>query len=79
MPNGTRSKELHDLYFEEYSKWKKANCEDCGVGDRYSEDGYMQTRANLTIHHIDENVANNSPENLQTLCRKCHNKKHLPL
>lgn len=28
----------------------------------------------LTIHHRDEDESNNSPENLMTLCTKCHDK-----
>jgi 5-methylcytosine-specific restriction endonuclease McrA len=28
------------------------------------------------IHHIDEDPANNELDNLELLCRKCHNEKH---
>ncbi len=28
------------------------------------------------VHHIDENTANNSLDNLRRLCRSCHLKKH---
>src|SRR5699024_2997435 len=31
---------------------------------------------NLDIHHKDENWQNNSPQNLQVLCRSCHTKVH---
>jgi HNH endonuclease len=30
----------------------------------------------LEVHHIDRNWKNNSPGNLQTLCRACHRAKH---
>lgn len=30
----------------------------------------------LSIHHIDEDWTNNSPENLQTLCKSCHQRHH---
>lgn len=42
----------------------KAACEVCG------------TSSDLTRHHLDENPANNAPENIQTLCRSCHTKWH---
>lgn len=31
---------------------------------------------NLDIHHIDGDPSNNSPENLQCLCRSCHIRVH---
>ena len=31
----------------------------------------------LEVHHKDENPRNNIPENLQTLCKKCHDKTHM--
>lgn len=39
-------------------------CETCGGIDL------------LGIHHLDENPANNSPENTMTLCAACHTKWH---
>jgi hypothetical protein len=30
----------------------------------------------LMVHHVDINPLNNSPENLQTLCNKCHTRWH---
>jgi hypothetical protein len=39
-------------------------CENCGTTD------------NLNAHHKDEDLANNSPENIQTLCGSCHTKHH---
>ena len=30
----------------------------------------------LVIHHCDQNIRNNKPENLQTLCAWCHNAHH---
>jgi hypothetical protein len=41
-------------------KHLKANCEVCGSD-------YM-----LAAHHKDEDRNNNTPENIQTLCVKCH-------
>ena len=31
---------------------------------------------NVDVHHIDGNPQNNSPQNLQRLCRSCHTKAH---
>src|SRR5579864_1017884 len=28
------------------------------------------------VHHEDENFLNNSPENLERICRSCHNREH---
>src|SRR3989304_383917 len=39
-------------------------CEACGE------------RRNLVAHHIDQNIANNEPPNIQTLCKWCHNFLH---
>ncbi len=30
------------------------------------------TTSNLDAHHIDQNPMNNAPENIQTLCGRCH-------
>jgi len=35
-----------------------------------------QSRKNFPIHHIDYNKKNNKPENLITLCGKCHSKSN---
>ncbi|WP_138501767.1 HNH endonuclease signature motif containing protein [Spirosoma lacussanchae] len=42
----------------------KSACQECG------------TASGLEVHHIDRNIKNNDPENLQTLCRSCHMKLH---
>lgn len=41
-----------------------ANCKICG------------SATNVDVHHKDGNYLNNSPENLQRLCRSCHNLQH---
>jgi len=43
---------------------KKGFCETC------------QTKKATDIHHKDENILNNKPENLQEICRSCHMKLH---
>lgn len=41
-------------------------CEECG------------SKRNVDVHHIDGNWRNNALENLQRLCRRCHNREHAP-
>ncbi|MGZ0879042.1 HNH endonuclease [Priestia megaterium] len=38
----------------------------------YLRQGKAATRTNLTVHHIDEDVKNNRPDNLITMCQPCH-------
>jgi hypothetical protein len=45
-------------------KHLKQACEACG----------MQMR--LIAHHVDQDIANNVPENIQTLCKWCHDFWH---
>lgn len=45
-------------------KYRKNRCEACG-----------ETRL-LQVHHCDQNQTNNSIENLQTLCKFCHDFLH---
>lgn len=42
-------------------------CQDCGTDKK------------LHVHHIDRNRKNNNPDNLITLCRLCHAKRHVAL
>src|SRR5262245_34203891 len=43
---------------------RSQSCEVCGA------------KLNRHAHHCDGNIANNSPENIQTLCGTCHAKHH---
>ena len=45
-------------------KHLKTECEACGE------------RRELHAHHVDQNNRNNQPENIQTLCKWCHNFLH---
>ena len=38
--------------------------------------GQLIDRTTLVVHHIDDNPANNTPENLITLCKTCHAVHH---
>jgi 5-methylcytosine-specific restriction endonuclease McrA len=63
---------------EDYIQYRKDVCEECGAKNYYMAGNYRVRRKILTAHHKDHNHSNNDPANIQTLCRKCHNKKHLP-
>lgn len=52
----------------EYIKYRKQQCEECGV--------LHNRRYPLTIHHKDNNHENNDVNNLKTLCNDCHYKTH---
>ena len=45
-------------------KFKKGACEVCGETEM------------IGVHHMDENPANNSSENIRTLCNSCHQTWH---
>jgi hypothetical protein len=45
-------------------KFKKAYCEACGHNK------------SLQAHHIDQDIKNNTIENIQTLCKHCHDFWH---
>lgn len=47
-----------------YKKTRKELCERCGSSEH------------LVVHHKDQDRHNNSDDNLETLCRKCHFKEH---
>lgn len=47
-----------------YQRHQKDACEKCG------------STKFLLVHHIDENRYNNTAENLETLCKSCHQKHH---
>jgi len=45
-------------------KHLKTACEACGQ------------ETSLHAHHLDQDIANNAPENIQTLCKTCHDFWH---
>ena len=47
-----------------YKLYKKSTCEDCGFKPIHS--------CQLDVHHIDNNLDNDSIDNLRTLCANCH-------
>ena len=47
-----------------YKQSKEASCNRCGTIEK------------LCVHHKDENRTNNSLENLETVCRRCHALEH---
>lgn len=50
-----------------YRRHRKNACERCG-SDRF-----------LVVHHINENRHDNRIENLETLCKSCHQRHHMTL
>jgi 5-methylcytosine-specific restriction endonuclease McrA len=57
---GTAPKTYRRIAFDAHGK----ACQRCG-----------STR-HINAHHKDENRAHNDPDNLEVLCRSCHNKAH---
>lgn len=47
--------------------YKLEYCQNCGT--------FPNSKRDLDVDHIDGNKHNNNPENLQTLCKPCHNQK----
>ena len=47
-------------------KHLKPSCEACGWPHKRS----------LVAHHVDQDITNNAPENIQTLCKTCHDFWH---
>jgi hypothetical protein len=45
-------------------RMRKCECEACGG------------KANLQAHHVDQDHTNNTPKNVQTLCKPCHDFWH---
>lgn len=48
-----------------YRRQKRNACTDCAA------------TLDLIVHHEDRDRSNNSPENLVTLCRGCHTRRHI--
>ena len=65
-----------DVWFDpEYRKdLLGESCEFCEV-----EKIYKGSRHNLVNHHIDPDSKDSSPQNIMTLCRRCHAKLHAEL
>lgn len=61
-----------------YKQYQKSACEECGATNGFYVGDYWVKRKILTVHHIDHNHFNDDPNNLVTLCRKCHQSKHTP-
>ena len=63
--SGRSSKNINrELTCNTYTKVRKDICELCG-STKY-----------LLVHHKDHNTNNNTLENLQTLCKRCHQEHH---
>lgn len=52
------------------------SCSACGAQAMRMRHGNGGWRTSLQVHHLDENTRNNYPENLITLCARCHMKHH---
>lgn len=75
MSSEARDNKRREVY-SQYLPHKKDKCEECGALDGFWAGDYWVKKKRLTVHHIDGNIENNMPENLKTLCRKCHTEKH---
>ena len=57
-------KRIKKINTSEYQKYMQSKCIICG------------TENALEVHHIDKDRTNNYPENLMTVCEKCHSRIH---
>ena len=73
------SKNRREKLYELYKNIPlKDFCEECNIsGSIRDSNGFLLRKVRLTRHHIDYNAENNSPSNIKTLCRKCHDKEHM--
>ena len=79
-----RSKHWRETRLKKHNELKKLACEKCKKPMWFIvEDGYFQIKgASLDIHHRyyyrngKSILWNERPEDLQVLCRTCHNKEH---
>ena len=55
---------IHGTNAARARKFKKPFCERCSATER------------LLVHHINRKQSDNRPENLETLCSKCHHEEH---
>lgn len=55
--------EIKEFWF--HQQGLECECECCGASDTA-----------LEVHHKDRNFLNNTPENLEMLCKKCHAQRH---
>lgn len=86
MPNG-RKQDVSLYLKQEYCSLSCANTRDTmtltvhgysfrarkHLKDKCEACGYTK---NLHAHHVDQDKTNNNPENIQTLCKHCHNFWH---
>ena len=73
-------RELYPADWKAIAKAKKEAvgwiCEDCGKQCRKPGEKFDTHSRTLTVHHLDEDPGNCSPENLIALCAPCHLKRH---
>lgn len=73
-------RELYPADWREIAARKKAEadwkCEACGRQCRKPGEPFDTHARTLTVHHIDGNPGNCTPENLTALCAGCHLKAH---
>lgn len=74
-------KELYPENWKEIALQKKKSvdwiCEDCGKQCRKPGEKFDTHKRTLTVHHMNGNPADCSPENLRALCAPCHLLRHL--
>ena len=75
MINKGRSDDYCSCFFDkEFAEYLRNDI--CSICEMTNEESLSKWGISLDRHHIDDDKKNNHPDNIDTLCKSCHAKKH---